>query len=146
MRTRRVDLERQIKEKTMGRPLNKRYFGTIANADGGTMPNGDAAFNVTVAADVGNGIVEQSYILNQRSETKFTCSDGASSLSCTLVNKTAANLAVGEMRILGYVNASGDGVAIRKLQNRTCFDFANNRYTWELQDDSTETLLVLTAI
>ena len=56
MRTRRVDLERQIKEKTMGRPLNKRYFGTIANADGGTMPNGDAAFNVTVAADVGNGI------------------------------------------------------------------------------------------
>ena len=92
MRTRRVDLERQIKEKTMGRPLNKRYFGTIANADGGTMPNGDAAFNVTVAADVGNGI------------------------------------------------------AIRKLQNRTCFDFANNRYTWELQDDSTETLLVLTAI
>ena len=130
----------------MGRPLNKRYFGTLNDQDGSTLPQGDAAYNFTVAADVGNGVVEQAYIMNQRSETKFTCADGTDSLVCTLVDKAATDLDEGEMRILGYVAGDGDGVTIRKLQNRTCFDFNNNRYTWELQDDSTETLLVLTAI
>ena len=130
----------------MGRPINKRYFGTLNDQDGSTLPQGDSAYNFTCAADVGNGVVEQAYIMNQRSDNKFTCADGTSSLVCTLVDKAAGSLAEGEMRILGYVGSSGDGVTIKKLYNRTCRDFNNTRYTWELQDDSTETLLVLTAI
>ena len=37
-------------------------------------------------------------------------------------------------------------VAIKKLFNRTAVDYNNNRYTWETEDDSTESLLRLTAI
>ena len=41
--TRSVDLERQHKEKTMGRPINKRYFGALTNdtAKSATNPTKD---------------------------------------------------------------------------------------------------------
>jgi len=51
------------------------------------------------------------------------------------------------MSINGTISGSGGNqVRVAKLYNRTCRDFNNNRYTWEVQNDSTETILVLTAI
>lgn len=50
----------------------------------------------------------------------------------------------GEMTIVGLLN--GSPVALRKINFRTASDFSGNRYKWSLSDDSTQTLLILTAI
>jgi hypothetical protein len=134
----------------MGRPVNKRYFGLIAD---GT--------NFTVNAQVGaNTETESGYIISQRSETKFLVNDlktgtktevggtGTGNVSvCTLVDKAAGTLGNDEISLQGTLaGGGGSQVRIKKLYNRTCRDFNNNRYTWEIQDDSTESIMVVTAI
>jgi len=133
----------------MGRPINKRYLGTLAATDGGTMPEGDDEFNLTAIVKVGtNSVSESGIVLRQRAETRFKVDDAANGGGnegvCELVDKAVPG--DNEMVLKGYVNGEGDGVNIRKLHNRTMIDFDNNRYTWEIQDDSSQTLLVLTAI
>jgi hypothetical protein len=54
---------------------------------------------------------------------------------------TAANTAT-----LVGINATGNPVVLRKLNYRTASDFNGNRYKWTLSDDSTQTLILLTAI
>ena len=58
----------------------------------------------------------------------------------TSQDPTAANTAT----LVGMLN--GSPVTLKKLNFRTAVDFNNNRYKWTLSDDSTQTLLVLTAI
>ena len=128
----------------MGRPLNKRYFGTVLDEVGA-----EASENLTVSVKVGaNAASATGIILSQRSETKFKVDDSNDGTGnegiCTLVNKATGALGNNEMSLQGFV--SGDAVYIRKVQNRTMIDFDNNRYTWEIQDDSTANILVLTAI
>lgn len=141
----------------MGRPINKRYFGTLATSDGDTMPNGDAAYNIRVNAYLAGGAAagETAYILKQRATNKFVVEsvalyDGeAASGIVKMVDKAEAALAQGEMVILGYTTGdTSTGVAVRisKMYNRTCRDFANNRYKWAVVDDSTSTYIELTAI
>jgi len=149
----------------MGRPLNKRYFGRLANTnDDRFAPLNDSEHNLTAIVKVGSNTVSESGIfLAQRSETVFKVNDA---LDGTAVNADGTNVDgtegsgnVGfcrlvdkdvpgdnEMVVKGYIDGDGDGVNIRKFHNRTVIDFDNNRYTWEVQDDSTQTLLVLTAI
>jgi len=159
--THRVDLERQHKEKQMGRPLNDRFFGNTQAAGGADLSNEERL--TAVVKVTGESVSNTGIILSQRSETKFKVNDTANGTAvntdgttrdgsngtgnvgfCTLVNKQVPG--DGEMIIKGYVGGSGAGVNIRKVQNRTMIDFANNRYTWEIQDDSTANLLILTAI
>ena len=125
----------------MGRPVNKRNFGAIDGAD--------ANFNVNVKVGA-NTISNAGIILSQRSVNKFKVDDaangGGNEGTCPLVNKDAGALGNNEMSLLGYVGGAGDGVNIKKLYNRTCRDFSNNRYTWTLSDDSTSSVMVLTAI
>ena len=149
----------------MGRPINKRYLGRLTTADDDRFaPLNDTEFNITAIVKVGTEAVSESGILlSQRTETKFKVNDtldgtavnvdgtkvdgtvGTGNVGfCVLVDKDVP--ADNEMVIKGYVSETGDGVNIRKLHNRTMIDFDNNRYTWEIQDDSTQTLLVLTAI
>jgi hypothetical protein len=120
----------------MGRPVNKRYLGDPAD---GT--------SLTVRAYVDSGIDEQAYIVNQKGTNKFTVSNNAGTVStiCRLANVAVAAIDEGEM-VLEGMNIAGDRVVIKKMFNRTATDFSNNRYTWELQDDSTDTVLRLTAI
>mgnify|MGYP006998101741 CR=1 FL=1 len=137
--THRVDLERQG-ENNMGRPLNKRYFGATAGAGDGRIPA-----IVKVGA---NAVSETGIIISQRSETKFVVNDAANGTgntgSCLLVDKDVP--ADNEMVVKGYVAGGGDGVNVRKFYNRTVIDFNDTRYTWEVQDDSTSNILVLTAL
>jgi hypothetical protein len=107
----------------MGRPVNKRYFGDPAD---GT--------NIT-------------FIVNQKGTNKFTVEEntGGETAICRLVNKATASIAAGEMVLEGF-NTDGQRVVVQKLFNRTAVDWDNNRYTWELEDDSTDTVLRLTAI
>lgn len=128
----------------MGRPINKRYLGATAN--GGDLTGEE---RLTAIVKVGtNTVSETGIILRQRTETKFKVDDAADGSGnegiCKLVNKDVPS--DNEMVLKGYVDGSGDGVNIRKLHNRTMIDFNNNRYTWEIQDDSTANILVLTAI
>jgi len=123
-------------EKQMGRPVNKRNFGDPADAT-----------NITVRAYVDGGIDEQAYIVDQRGTNKFTVSNNAGDATavCRLVNKATDSVAAGEMVIEGF-DTGGTRRVIKKLFNRTAVDFDTNRYTWELEDDSTDTVLRLTAI
>jgi len=51
------------------------------------------------------------------------------------------------MSIQGTLDdGTGSQVRIKKLYNRTCRDFNNNRYTYVIQNDSTASIMVLTAI
>jgi len=124
----------------MGRPVNKRYFGALAD---GT--------NFTVNCQVGaNAETDEGVILSQRSVNKFNVDDdktlGGNTGVCTLVDKAAGALGANEMSIQGTISGGGNQVRIAKLYNRTCRDFNNNRYTWEIQDDSTASIMVITAI
>jgi hypothetical protein len=146
----------------MGRPLNKRYFGRLADADDARFaPLNDTFFNIAINVQVANNAETQSgIILRQRSSSKFLVNDlkdgtklspsgtGTGNVGvCTLVDKAAGALDANEMSIQGtIVGTAGTQVRIKKLYNRTCRDFNNNRYTWVTEDDSTETIIRLTAI
>lgn len=145
----------------MGRPLNKRWFGWLDDPDDSTLkPLNDTFYNITINVQVGsNAETESGLILKQKSSKKFLVNDtkagtkktpagsGTGNVGiCTLVDKAAGALGANEMSIQGHIVGDGDQVRIKKLYNRTCRDFNNNRYTWTIQEDSTETILVLTAI
>lgn len=145
----------------MGRPINKRNFGLLANADDTRFaPANDTFFNLTINVQVGtNSETATGYIIKQRSTRKFLVNDlktgtkltpsgsGTGNVGiCTLVDKADGSLGANEMSIMGQIAATGEQVRIKKLYNRTCRDFSDNRYKWEIQDDSSATLLVLTAI
>lgn len=152
----------------MGRPLNKRWFGLLANADDTRFaPLNDTFYNLTINVQVGvNAETDTGYIIRQRSSNKFLVNDlktgtavttdgkkvdgteGSGNVGvCTLVDKAAGALGANEISIDGTLDdGTGTQVRIKKLYNRTCRDFNNNRYTWTIEDDSTATVLRLTAI
>ena len=136
----------------MGRPLNKKWFGWLDDADDSTLaPLNDTFYNITINVQVGsNSESAEGLILSQKSTNKFRVNDAKDRSGnegiCTLVDKAAGGLGANEMSIYGYVSGTGDPVRIKKLYNRTARDFNNNRYTWEIQEDSTVTILALTAI
>ena len=124
----------------MGRPVNKRRFGLL---DDGT--------NVTINCKVGsNAASAQGMILTQRSVNKFKVDDAKTGDGnegvCTLVNKAVGALSANEMSIDGVIAGGAQGIKIKKLYNRTCRDFSNNKYKWAVQNDSTVSLFVLTPI
>lgn len=137
----------------MGRPINKRYLGATEDGDGDL--TGEERLTAIVKVGT-NSVSETGIILRQRAETRFKVADaadgGGNEGVCELVDKAVPS--DNEMVLKGYLPGSGsdnqpgsgDGVNIRKLHNRTMIDFDNNRYTWEIQDDSTANVLVLTAI
>jgi hypothetical protein len=147
----------------MGRPLNKRWFGRLADAeDARFAPKNDTFFNITVNVQVGaNAESESGYIIRQRSTTKFLVNDNKEGENfalgdtgaegnvgiCKLVDKASGALAANEMSIQGTLSdGTGTQVRVKKLYNRTCRDFNNNRYTWAIENDSTETILRLTPL
>jgi hypothetical protein len=61
----------------------------------------------------------------------------------TASDPTTANTAT----LVGIVAGAGQRpVTLKKLNFRTAVDFNGVRYKWSLQDDSSQTLLILTAI
>tara|TARA_R110000796_G_C14237618_1_gene396829 strand:- start:113 stop:517 length:405 start_codon:yes stop_codon:yes gene_type:complete len=74
----------------MGRPLNKKFFGTPTA--GGTEIK--VRFRATGEAEA-NG-----WIVKQLGSKKFRCYDGTDTMDCVLVDKEQGTLAVGEMSIV----------------------------------------------
>ncbi len=121
----------------MANKLSKRYFGTT----GGSTPKIPIRFK-------SGGTVYEGYIVNQVSARRFKWSNDAGSVTevCKLVQGTNSDPANnGEATLVG-INSTGNPVTLRKINFRTVADFNSNRYKWTLSDDSTETLLILTAI
>jgi len=123
----------------MGRPVNKRFFGTLAD---GT--------NITINCQVaGNAESAVGMILSQRSVNKFNVDDKKDGTGnegvCLLVDKADGALGANEMSINAQ-DAQGGTIRISKLYNRTCKDFSNNRYTWVIENDSTTSVMRVTAI
>ena len=133
----------------MGRPLNKRYFGSLATADQRaagveTQENIRAEANLTTT-----GIVDDAFIVAQKGSNKFILrnneGDANSQTVCRMVNKATAALALGEMVMFGS-DGTGNRIPLKKITARKATDYNNNQYTWIVQDDSTETIIILTAI
>ena len=119
----------------MGRPINKKYFGVVGD---NTQP--------TIAIRYHDGsATRDGYILSQRGTNKFNCDSAAGSAKvCRLVNETAPN-AEGECSLVGYADG-GTAIILKKMFNRTAIDWNSNRYKWTVEDDSTQSLIRLTAI
>jgi len=146
-----VDLERQHKEKTMGRPLKKDVLGTDAigtplgtatgirvEAYAGGTAYTDATYNTTT---------NYAYIYKQRGAKTFTCKNQAGTNLGPLVLQSTIPNSNGEMRINGYVGGNGSApTPIAKMTKRIATDFSGNRYTWVLENDSSSDYIVLTAV
>jgi hypothetical protein len=135
--------------------LTKYNFGPLGVNSGGAgnyhvgpkIPVDAAGFDTKIQ------ITEEStpdvYIVKQKGARRFKVQhteDGDTKV-CKLVNKSyddSSAILAGEMVIVGYYN--GAPVRLRKLNNRTCADFNGNRYKWSLSDDSTTSVITLTAI
>ena len=118
----------------MGRPVNNRNFGATGDNTQPTIPV--RYYNGTASVE--------GYVVTQRGTNKFqVTTNGTDTYICRLVNELQPN-GDAEMSIVGLLN--GQTTILQKIFNRTAVDWAGNRYTWEAQDDSTESLLILTAI
>jgi hypothetical protein len=118
----------------MGRPINKRFFGATGD---NTQP--------TIAIRYHDGSATRGFILSQRGTNKFNCDSAAGTATiCRLVNEIAPN-AVNECSLVG-ITPGGGAIILKKMFNRTAVDFNGNRYKWAVEDDSTESLIRLTAI
>lgn len=124
----------------MANKLPKRLFGPVGLAS----PNIPIRFK-------SNGNVAEGYITKQVGARRFKCqssvpsSPPSTAVTCKIVQGTNMDpVNDGEMTIIGLLN--GSPVALKKINFRTAADFSGNRYKWTLQDDSTATLLILTAI
>ncbi len=129
----------------MGRPLRKDVNGVDVI--------GTPASNTGVRVEFYDGSTLQTdgVILKQRGAKTFRVCRvgdiGTTSAYKTCVLQDSEPNAANEMRLWGYVGSnSGSAVNIRKITKRVATDFAGNRYTWHLENDSSNDYIVLTAI
>lgn len=128
----------------MGRPLRKDVNGVDVI--------GTFASNTGIRVEFYDGALRtDGVILKQRGAKTFRVCRvgdiGTSSAYATCVLQDSAPNALGEMRLWGYIGSnSGTSVNLKKITKRVATDFAGNRYTWYLENDSSNDYIVLTAI
>lgn len=129
----------------MGRPLRKDVNGVdVINT-----PVSNTG--VRIEFHDGTSLRTDGVILKQRGAKTFrVCRVGDvanSSAYKTCVLQDSTPNAAGEMRLWGYVGSnSGTSVNLKKITKRVATDFSGNRYTWYLENDSSNDYIVLTAI
>ena len=157
MRTHRVDLERQFKEKQMGRPLHKDVNGVKVTRSAATTQAG-----IRVEGYFGGALGVDYQLVKQRGKKTFVVLkasvDALTDSESIPGTVTGTNLktgvlvsdepnANGEIRIQGYLSSnSGEAVSIAKLTKRIATDFSGNRYKWHLENDSSNDYIVLTPV
>ena len=133
----------------MGRPLAKDVNGVNVIGESTSNTGIRVEFYDTQLRTDGQ-IVKQrgakTFVVAQEANIDTTnLKDSTSTAVCVLQNSTpnAAN----EMRLYGYLNTNDGGeVNIAKITKRVATDFSGNRYTWALENDSTNDYILLTAI
>ena len=130
-----------FKEKTMGRPLRKDILGVDVI--------GTYVSNTGVRVELYDGSLRtDGIIIKQRGALTFVVARvGTPTVLSTCVLQNSTPNALNEMRLFGYaVSNSGTEVNIAKITKRVATDFSGNRYTWVLENDSSNDYIVLTAI
>ena len=124
----------------MGRPINKRYFGTPT--DGGN--------EIKVQFYDGSASVN-GWIVKQLGSKKFRVTDGTTTKDCFLVDKASAALGADEMTIT-VKDDSGTTRQVTKISGRKAtidtgaslawvFDDANNDGYVEMEEAGSETII-----
>lgn len=84
-------------------------------------------------------------VLEQLSDTTFKVTDNKGNEGvCELVNKTTNDLDDNEMSLIGIVLHSSAFVYIASIVNDLMIDFNNVKYGWDIHNDSTTNVLMLT--
>jgi hypothetical protein len=126
----------------MGRPLRKDINGVDVI---GTF----ATTNTGIRVDFYDSeLREDGIIVKQRGAKTFVVAQvGTPTVRTTATLKNGAPSAAGEMRMFGWLGGNGGtSVNIAKITKRVATDFSGNRYTWFLENDSSNDYIVLTAI
>ena len=110
----------------MGRPLNKRFFGT-PTAGGNEIKvqfhNGTASAN--------------GWIVKQLGSKKFRCTDGTNTEDCVLVDKASAAIAAGEMTIT-VKDDGGTARQVTKIAGRKVTLDTGASIAWNMSDSTTD--------
>jgi hypothetical protein len=110
----------------MGRPLNKRYFGT-PTAGGNEIKvqfhNGTASVN--------------GWIVKQLGSKKFRCTDGTETEDCVLVDKASAAVAAGEMTIT-VKDDGGTARQVTKIAGRKVTLDTGASIAWNMSDSTSD--------
>lgn len=83
----------------MGRPLNKKHFGTGAGED------------LKIRAKIGSAAEGTGSVVRQRGSTRFEVTVGGNTGVCTLVDKAPGSLAAGEMTL----SARNTGGTVKRI-------------------------------
>jgi hypothetical protein len=110
----------------MGRPLNKRYFGTPT--DGGN--------EIKVQFHNGTGSVN-GWIVKQLGSKKFRCTDGTATEDCVLVDKAAGSVLAGEMTITVSDDA-GNAKQVTKVAGRKVTVDTGESIAWNFSDSTSD--------
>ncbi|RZD43298.1 MAG: hypothetical protein CXT73_00885 [Methanobacteriota archaeon] len=128
-------MARTTKEKQMGRPINKRHFGT---------PDAGTDFKVRYRAtgeSEANG-----WIVKQVGSKRFKCTDGTNPMVCALVDKNQGTLAVGDMSITvkegstysQVTKITGRRVTLGDTGVQVAWDFTGTGTTVEMEEAGTD--------
>ena len=109
----------------MGRPLNKRYFGTPT-------AGGD---EIKVQFHNGTGSVN-GWIVKQLGSKKFRCTDGTATEDCFLVDKATGDVDAGEMTIT-VKDDGGTARQVTKIAGRKVTLDTGVSIAWNF-DDATD--------
>ena len=129
----------------MGRPLRKDIFGTDAIGTYATTSTG-------VRIDFYDASLrDDGVIIKQRGAKTFVVARigniGTSTAYTTAVLVSDTPNAAGEMNLFGFIGGNGaQRTNLAKITKRVATDFSGNRYTWYLENDSSNDYIVLTAI
>ena len=121
-----VDLERFKGEKQMGRPLNKRFFGTPT----------DAGNEIKVQFHNGAASVN-GWIVKQLGSKKFRCTDGTTTKVCTLVDELTGAIAAGEMTITVKDDA-GAAKQVIKIAGRKVTLNSGESIAWNMSESAAD--------
>lgn len=104
---------------------------------------GDSDFSTIGAKANAAGIV---FTATATATTSGTTGTVYEVITAKLVQGTNSDPTAANTATLVGINATGNPVTLKKINFRTTVDFSGNRYKWSLSDDSSQTLLILTAI
>lgn len=135
----------------MGRPIKKRFFGATndpaagAGTESGFNTNA-GSFGITILAYIPGGSSAVTSIINRQvGANKYVVSNVQGSGRVILTDDSSPGEGYGYL--VGYLAQNPDTVVpIKKLTARRALGFDDTVYHWEAQNDSTQDLIVLTAI
>jgi hypothetical protein len=110
----------------MGRPLNKRFFGTPTNLGA----------EIKVQFHNGAGSVN-GWIVKQLGSKKFRCTDGTETKDCFLVDKLTGAIAAGEMSITVKDDAGAAKQVIKIAGRKVTLDTGES-IAWNMSESAAD--------